>query len=598
MIVESIELRNFRHLPFLTIDIPEGTAVIHGNNETGKSTLREAFRLAFSGDPFSSAKGYETLAPWGTKLKAEVTVAFRTADGSRYRVVRSFPKGDASLHRLSGTARDEKDAGALIAEGKGVQEKLDEIIGRGNLETGMSDLLSLSQGETLRLFDRKELPKVFGDEGRLLLKEIVRENLFSGKAERLLGEIGKRKEEIFDTRMNFRKNAVITRLADEYRTMEKTHSALAQKLETEGEKERILAGLEEENRADSVKYSALSDLAKALSAKFDAGADYRNAMDKFSSVKKDHLRILSLHEKNDSNRALLFRTAGEELTRTEGEIAGLRDEVSRLTETEARLAEITAEMKGLNPPAAEQLDLLAGLEDEIRETDTLLSASTVRMEITSPGSEEYEIKADHEEPRRERGNAAVTGSRTIGFRGGPYEIICTGPLPAEEYEKVSKRRELAIREKAGLTKFIGFDSSGEARKVRERYDTLERERSMLTRLLSEKNGPAVKGRISEAAEREKRLRSIIESCPESAKTAARGGAASDRSGSAAGGQRVSADTLLRLIEETERELDRMIGDSSEREITDSYLLLKEETERMARKLAVLPPADGDERESV
>jgi DNA repair exonuclease SbcCD ATPase subunit len=79
MFLRSLSLKNWRAIQELTLEFNEGVTIIHGPNESGKSSIRDALRAAFVTP--SRQKGKSAISdtrPWGqSHIRPEVEVYFR-----------------------------------------------------------------------------------------------------------------------------------------------------------------------------------------------------------------------------------------------------------------------------------------------------------------------------------------------------------------------------------------------------------------------------------------------------------------------------------------------------------------------------------------
>ena len=91
MILRRVEIRNFRKLvsPVTLEDLPNGLVVVAGGNEDGKSTVLEALRAAFLYKHSWSGSLIDTLQPYGSAVRPEVTVEFELP-GGHYRIHKGF----------------------------------------------------------------------------------------------------------------------------------------------------------------------------------------------------------------------------------------------------------------------------------------------------------------------------------------------------------------------------------------------------------------------------------------------------------------------------------------------------------------------------
>jgi len=117
---KRLDIRN--PLPF-----PNGRLLIHGRNESGKSTLMEAIHYALYGQPLRPTKkaGNEDIIAY-TRQDALVELEF-TIDEAHYKVVRELYKNKNNRHRLLRMGENGK-WGRVAQRAKNVQSELDQIL--------------------------------------------------------------------------------------------------------------------------------------------------------------------------------------------------------------------------------------------------------------------------------------------------------------------------------------------------------------------------------------------------------------------------------------------------------------------------------------
>jgi DNA repair exonuclease SbcCD ATPase subunit len=103
MKLESIELINWKQHNHKKIVFDNQATVIHGPNESGKSTVFEALHRGFFDRHNSSSKGIKKITPLKArgKISSTVCIVF-TISGERYRLEKTFNyKGETKLYRFT-----------------------------------------------------------------------------------------------------------------------------------------------------------------------------------------------------------------------------------------------------------------------------------------------------------------------------------------------------------------------------------------------------------------------------------------------------------------------------------------------------------------
>lgn len=123
MILRRIALRDFGRFANFKADLTPGLNVIFGNNEEGKSTLREAIRLALFQDPRTTDRNVLSRKRWGAAEQWAVTLEFQ-ADGRTYALVKDFQTKTARL--------DERSSGEQLQDARTIHACVKDLLGLGS----------------------------------------------------------------------------------------------------------------------------------------------------------------------------------------------------------------------------------------------------------------------------------------------------------------------------------------------------------------------------------------------------------------------------------------------------------------------------------
>jgi DNA repair exonuclease SbcCD ATPase subunit len=152
MYLNRIRISNWRAIrDAIDLALDTGVNVIHGPNETGKSTVLDAICRGFF-DRHTTGM-LKDRVPWGTQLGPRVEIEFTVKD-QRYRLTKRFIDGESSeLRQLSG------GTWAALAEGATADDRLLRLVqgksaGRGltaSKHWGIAQVLWCEQGEATRV---------------------------------------------------------------------------------------------------------------------------------------------------------------------------------------------------------------------------------------------------------------------------------------------------------------------------------------------------------------------------------------------------------------------------------------------------------------
>ncbi len=173
-------------------ELSPGLNVVHGPNETGKSTLMDAICRGFFDRHKTAGVAMLGRRPWGTELGPRVAVDFAVGD-DRYRLEKRFLDGASTvLHRLLDGGGMEK-----LAENQRADDRLLELASGRAAPAGLTkpehwglcQILWAGQGEATRL--------AVGDDQQARLREALRVTLDAGPAAAVEAEVRRRYDAVF-----------------------------------------------------------------------------------------------------------------------------------------------------------------------------------------------------------------------------------------------------------------------------------------------------------------------------------------------------------------------------------------------------------------
>ncbi|MDA8219746.1 MAG: AAA family ATPase [Dehalococcoidales bacterium] len=147
MIVRRLVLRDFRRFAHFAADFAPGLNVVLGNNEEGKSTLREALTLALFQSPNTSDKKVLALRRWGAAEQFALELTF-AAEGETYHLAKDFQARTATLTAAG--------SGERLQDAKAIQRRLADLLGLGSRAV-FESTVRVSQRDIARLTEEKEV---------------------------------------------------------------------------------------------------------------------------------------------------------------------------------------------------------------------------------------------------------------------------------------------------------------------------------------------------------------------------------------------------------------------------------------------------------
>lgn len=108
MIIRRVEVQNFRKLvePVVVENLPDGLAIVVGDNEEGKSTLLNAIRSCFFDKHNMTGERAQSFQPYNSIVRPEVRVDFEI-NGQHYKLFKAFcHKAEAELTTPTGRLMD------------------------------------------------------------------------------------------------------------------------------------------------------------------------------------------------------------------------------------------------------------------------------------------------------------------------------------------------------------------------------------------------------------------------------------------------------------------------------------------------------------
>ncbi|MBI3979573.1 MAG: AAA family ATPase [Chloroflexi bacterium] len=147
MILQRLSVRDFRRFDHFEATFGPGVNVILGNNEEGKSTLREAITVALFESPETDNRKILGLRRWGATQRFAVVLEFEE-EGKSYRLTKDFQARSARLETL--------ESGETIEDVRAIRTRIGEMLGLGSRAT-FESTVRISQQDITRIQKGQEI---------------------------------------------------------------------------------------------------------------------------------------------------------------------------------------------------------------------------------------------------------------------------------------------------------------------------------------------------------------------------------------------------------------------------------------------------------
>ncbi len=398
MWIRRIEVRHCAGIAAGTVDLHRGFNVLHGPNETGKSTLVTALRAAFLLPATSSlASG---LQDWNAQEPPEVSVTFEDDDGRVWRVRKTFSGGGGKAFLDVSRDGEQFDTDA---RGREVDGRVQEILrwgieapggrGRRGMPSSLITTALLSDQSDVEAILGRSLADDADDSGRDRLTEALHALAEDPRFKQIVDVVQARVDEAFTPtgRKRVGQGSPWRGLADERRRAEEWERDVhRQSEETAGVRARI----DELNRQlfdargkrDRVRGEiALHDARAAAETAFEAAEERFVAAEAAVGRRKSNEQAVAgageALRSLEAKRKALAETLADTAIRVEAARAHVRELESDDAEQRRRLREQELE----NTRLEQQQKLAAHVADvekatAIRELGTVIAAGTQDIE--------------------------------------------------------------------------------------------------------------------------------------------------------------------------------------------------------------------------
>jgi exonuclease SbcC len=467
MILDRLELSNFKRFRHEEICFKDGITGILGNNGTGKSSIVQAIFFALYGVQATGiAADFIVSSFAGPREKCEVRLDFRIG-GDTYTVVRTFKKGktithDASFHKN----------GKLMATGVSpVETEVKRTLGMGPVDfkntiyAGQKDLLTLLEntpGKRKEWFLRALGIDYLNTESQKILKEQIdtKGGELTGREGELRAMAGRQSEEdLANLRASVKKFHATIAEHEKLRELRKKQRAeLDGKQKVLAEKKLAYNRLLQQQQNLAKERDADTAQAKNLEAQIAIIADEQAEYDRLRPVVGSHDEV--------RQRMDLLRQKKEKFLRLDAELGFAMKQIADLT---AREEAQEAQIRALDADTKKKAELVATLrtalgagdiaEDRLdsavnyRLAEINKRSGTLAAQLAQYQAEREKIAADQKTIRKAGADGVCPLCRQkLGEHFGSIDAEFSARLQELEGKAVADlgRQEKLIKEKTGI----------------------------------------------------------------------------------------------------------------------------------------------------
>ena len=238
MKLETIRLENWKKFTEpREIKLQDGLNILHGPNESGKTTLMDSIITTFYSKHTSGSGRIKSLKPWGTSLQPRSSITF-TKNGEKYRISKGFQEKRSILEKMDGNNWKK------IAEGDRADKELIQLVGGELPSRGDTRPEHWGLGQTLWMVQGKPIiSDNLNDETLSSLQAMVGATIESGTEKMVLSSIRSRFLEIYTEKTRtLKKGSQLKNVQDEINNLQ---GELSQSQLQNTEKDELIRKIED-----------------------------------------------------------------------------------------------------------------------------------------------------------------------------------------------------------------------------------------------------------------------------------------------------------------------------------------------------------------
>lgn len=272
MKLETIRLENWKKFTEpREIKLQDGLNILHGANESGKTTLMDSIITTFYSKHTSGSGRIKSLKPWGTSLQPRSSITF-TKNGEKYRISKGFQEKRSILEKMDGNNWKK------IAEGDRADKELIQLVGGELPSRGDTRPEHWGLGQTLWMVQGKPIiSDNLNDETLSSLQAMVGATIESDSEKMVLSNIRSRFLEIYTEKTRtLKKGSQLKNVQDEINNLQ---GELSQSQLQNTEKDELIRKIEDNdfllNRNQTNLEAAIQERDK-LAGEVKAAREHQN----------------------------------------------------------------------------------------------------------------------------------------------------------------------------------------------------------------------------------------------------------------------------------------------------------------------------------
>lgn len=481
MIIETVELNNWKGIEHAALSLEPGINILYGPNEIGKSTVLHALKTGILEEARKNSSVLKDLIPWHRQVKAGIKVTLLTGKGERYRIEKTFPKGEARLLFIDG----EKEK--VVAEGSNVTPFFKDRFGFDDSLAALFDLLWVEQGETVNLFQNSK-EQLLSRDLKNRIQEMIKERLISPVAEEFYETVRSQYYDYFTPSGRGYKSAsgskgkLVQELEDDKKKREKQIVEIDADIETYRKKSARLVSYDETIRESSQELGKIDTYLEQLKRKKQSYDTVHRLFLELRPQLEKYEQLLSIEREIASHNKLLPLSYERKRTLAGQRSREIDEKLAMFHDRKNQLSDVEKDLRSTPAIDEKSVEKAMELESSLREIDITLRQSEINIKIEPEKPFTFQIQTDDQEKEsrviEEEYHFRASRSASL-ISPEEYTIEITGPLSEEQFTKVKRKRSSVQSEYEQILEKYGVTEARELQRGLDRFKELKQKKAAL-----------------------------------------------------------------------------------------------------------------------